>query len=55
MAHTQQVKQSNGAMITAKKNFKDKQMYSITAERKVMAIQKEISVLKEAIEKDNNV
>ncbi|XP_071550268.1 structural maintenance of chromosomes protein 6-like [Panulirus ornatus] len=55
MARIQQGKHSSEAVCKAKKLHKDKQMQFNTAERKVVGTEKEISVLKEAIEKDNNV
>lgn len=38
----------------AKAKLKDQQMHAATAEKKVKSIQKEISELKEAIEKDHS-
>ncbi|XP_047475491.1 structural maintenance of chromosomes protein 6-like isoform X2 [Penaeus chinensis] len=46
---------ANEQMVKAKAKLKDQQMQATTAEKKVKSIQKEISELKEAIEKDNSL
>lgn len=48
------VKKAREDMVDAKMKHKDKQMQFNTAERKIQNIQKEISVLKEAVERDYN-
>lgn len=49
-----ETKAANEQMVKAKATLKDQQMQAATAEKKVKSIQKEISELKEAIEKDNS-
>lgn len=53
-SQTEDTKAANEQMVKAKAKLKDQQMQATTAEKKVKSIRKDISELKEAIEKDHS-